>query len=467
MDYEQYKIDIAADVAKVISEKGCQPILFVGSGFSKRYANAPNWEELLTSLEKNCPDIKRSVAYHRQSGLTMPAIGSIFAEAYKEWAWSSGKDKFPSEYFDAGFSPDIFLKYTVTQMLKHLGPNSKGSYGGAMLNAEIAALKLINPHAVITTNYDQLLEPIFNEYVPIIGQQVIRHAYMSIGEIFKIHGCVSDPTSLTLIEKDYEKFANDKKYLSAKLFTYFVEHPLVFIGYSAGDQNIQNILEEIDHMLPEDIGLIDNIYIIEWQSEIKDKEYPQHEKLISLGNGRSIRIKSIATNTFEWVFKAFRSDAPLEKINVKLLRSILHRTVNLIRKDGAKNTVELDFAMLDSALESPGTFAKVFGVAAMADPALLNIMYPLSPTAVAKKLGFKNWSAADHLVGKLKVVSGFDMRASDNRFHICIPSGVAGKIRKYSQAGLDLLMKFKRGDVLPDLTDANVIGELTKPPVES
>lgn len=151
---------------------------------------------------------------------------------------------FQGQYFSPKYGSDIFIKYIVAQKLKKLQPAEGATFGAEELNGEILALKEISPHAVITTNYDTLTEIIFKDYKPVIGQEVIRHSYMSIGEIFKIHGCVSDPGSIVLTTEDYDKFADDKKYLSAKLFTFFVEHPLIFIGYSANDPNIKSILQE-------------------------------------------------------------------------------------------------------------------------------------------------------------------------------------------------------------------------------
>ena len=454
LDYKQYQTDVTADIRETMREKACQPILFIGSGFSMRYCGAPNWESLLTQLGEDCPTIHREVAYYAQSGKSLPEIGTIFAGAYKEWAWDKGKPHFPAPYFSQSYDSEIFIKYATTMKLKALGPDDAGSFGSEEHDAEISALKEISPHAVITTNYDQLLEPIFKDYEPIIGQQVIRHAYLSIGEIFKIHGCVSDPSTLTLTHEDYIKFENDKKYLSAKLFTYFVEHPLVFIGYSASDKNIRNILQEIDHMLPPGIGLISNIYILEWKKDHDPNLYPSREKIIDVGGGRSVRIKSITATSYEWVFKALKSEAPIEKVNVKLLRSISHRVFDLVRKDAAKNTVEINFQMLSHALENPVEMANVYGIAAITNPALLNITHPFLPGAAAAQLGAKSWQQLNQIIDRLTVATGFNMRSSDNRFHVHIPP-----IRRYSQEGIDLLVRFRDGQPLPDLKDPLITGE--------
>ena len=49
-NYEKYISDVSDDIQTCLEEIGCQPILFVGSGFTKRYINGPSWEELLLEL---------------------------------------------------------------------------------------------------------------------------------------------------------------------------------------------------------------------------------------------------------------------------------------------------------------------------------------------------------------------------------------------------------------------------------
>lgn len=214
MDYKQYQDEVTADIAEVLSNAECQPILFVGSGFTKRYAGGPNWEELLIKVAATCPMIDKDFAYYKQKYEgDLRKIGSVFTDIYREWAWAKAKSKFPSSYFTTQSSSDIFIKHTISEILKNLGPNAKGSYGSPALNAEIQALKNISAHAIITTNYDEVIEPLFPGYERIIGQQILRKSYLAIGEIFKIHGCRSDPASIVINEADYKRFEEDHKYL--------------------------------------------------------------------------------------------------------------------------------------------------------------------------------------------------------------------------------------------------------------
>lgn len=448
MDYKQYQDEVCADVAEVLSNAECQPILFVGSGFTKRYASGPNWEQLLTKLAHECPLIDKEFAYYKQAhGGDLKRIGSAFTELYREWAWGAGRSSFPPEYFAAEAPGDIFIKHKIAELLEDLGPVD-GSYGSPELDAEIEALKNISAHAIITTNYDEVIEPLFPDYECIVGQQIMRKGYLSIGEIFKIHGCRSIPQSIVINEADYLRFEEDQKYLSAKLLMYFIEHPLIFIGYRAEDPNIKSILYDVDRMVRAEFQLVPNIYILEWNDKINEASYPARDKVISVAPDVNIRIKSISASSFEWVYKAFGQAGNLEKINTKLLRALMARSVELIRSDIPKKHVEIDFQQLEHSVESGETFAKLFGVTAISDPSQVNLDYKYALTGVAQQLGFKTWHKADDLIALLRNQTGYDMKTTDNKYHIAIKLGHASdqKGHRYTDAAVDLLRKVLNGE---------------------
>jgi len=449
-DYKQYQQDVASDVAKILADAECQPILFVGSGFSKRYARGPSWEELLATLAKKCPLIDKDFAYYKQAyNGDLKKIGTIFTDLYREWAWGKGKAEFPAEYFTASAPADIFIKHTIAEFLKGLGPNTKGSYGSPELDAEIEALKNISAHAIITTNYDEVIEPLFPEYEAIIGQQIMRKGYLAIGEIFKIHGCRTVPQSLVVHESDYQRFDEDHKYLSAKLLTYFIEHPLIFIGYRADDPNIKAILYDVYRMVrATTTDVVPNIYILQWDETINEASNPAREYVISVAPDINIRIKSIAANSFEWVFKAFGQAGNLEKINTKLLRALMARSVELIRSDIPKKHVEINFEQLEHAVESGESFAKLFGVTSLADPSKVNLDYKYAATGVGQKLGFGTWHEVRKIINHIKEEKGFDITATDNKYHIGLKLGhMSPQItHRYTDAAVDLFQRVLNGE---------------------
>ncbi len=111
---------------------------------------------------------------------------------------------------------------------------------------EIKELSSLNVDGIITTNWDVLIEQLFPDYDVYIGQEDLLFSNpQQIAEIYKIHGCATQPQSLILTDGDYAKFNERNAYLAAKLITIFVEHPVVFIGYSITDDNIQALLRSI------------------------------------------------------------------------------------------------------------------------------------------------------------------------------------------------------------------------------
>ncbi|MEE4815884.1 SIR2 family protein [Pseudomonas alliivorans] len=440
-DYAKYVEDVTEDIKTCIGDMACQPILFVGSGFTKRYLNGPSWEELLKELAARCPEIARQFAYYKQRYPDFVDIGSEFSDRYNDWAWGAGQDQFPKELYDETSSPQVYIKYTVTKILKELLATEKPG-----LSDEIELLKKIRPHSVITTNYDELLEGIFPDYEAIVGQRILYANHSSIGEIFKIHGCVSQPESIVLTRTDYEEFVKRKKYLSAKLLAFFAEHPLVFIGYRAEDPNIKTILADIDEILSEDGKLIPNIYILEWENRDLSEEYPRRERLIPVSDHRSVIIKSVVANDFSWVYSAFGANEALKNVNPRLLRALLARTYQLVRTDIPRNPIQVDYKVLANVTEADGELAKLYGIADGADGLAFNLNFPYTLTTLGQAMGYQAWHACDRLLRTIAETTGIDLKKFDNKYHCAIMNGAEVQSHRYSEACKDILEKVRSGE---------------------
>lgn len=444
-DYSQYQQEIKADIAETLQRVQSQPILFIGSGFSLRYANGPNWEMLLTQLANGCPTIDKDFAYFKQKyDGDLTKVGSHFATEYFEWAWSKeGKKQFPAELFGSDIPRDAYIKYKAAELLRHLTTEGVGK----ALHGELEALKKLGPHAVITTNYDALLEPLFPQYEVVIGQRVFRQSSLVVGEIFKIHGSVAEPESMILTKEDYETFDRDKKYLSAKLLTYFAEHPLLFIGYSATDQNIKNILYDMSRMFTPTSSLMSNIYILQWDNSIAEHSMPAKEQVLEVGDAINVRIKSISANDFGWVYEAFSVGGTMEKVDLKALRALANRMHNLIRTDIPTKNVQVNYEALEHAISNEETFGKLFGVTNLGDPAAANANHPYLASQLAEQVGLSHWYYVNQLIDQVKTATGFDMKGFDNIYHVNIKTGQAAssRTRKYSDAAVALLKKVQNG----------------------
>lgn len=237
------------------------PFLFIGSGMSRRYLGAENWEEL---LKRFCGLIGENYTKIRsQANGDLMQIASILAQSYSDKWWDSDiKGDKEDSYADDLLKMDSPIKIEISDYLKTIHENTREEY-----QSEIELLASSKIDGVITTNWDLFLESIFKEFSVFVGQEgLFSSRNHGIAEIYKIHGCSSEPNSLILTSQDYELFRKKNPYLSSKLLTIFIEHPIIFLGYSLTDPHILEILEEIVECFPENRmgALKENIIFVEW-----------------------------------------------------------------------------------------------------------------------------------------------------------------------------------------------------------
>lgn len=443
--YQRYVDEISEDVTETVKTMGCQPILFIGSGLSRRYMGAPTWDELLGYLASKCSLIDKGLGFYKQSFKTSPKIGGEFANIYQKWAWEVKETEFPAEMFGDDIDAQAYIKFKVANYLADLTPKALEDLGGPDHKNEIAALCKIKPHAIITTNYDKMIELAFPDHEPIIGQQILRGQQLSIGEIYKIHGSIDAYESIVFTQTDYDDFAKRKKFLGAKLLTFFNEHPLLFIGYSASDPNIKSILSDIDEALPIKGDVISNVYVLEWNPELTPDTNPAREKVIATEEGRSIRVKLIEASDFGWVFEAFAANPVLNDVNPRVLRALIARSYNLVRHDIPTMTIEADFKILNQAVEDSDSFAKLFGIANISDYSAATTQYPFSATQLTAHLGGTGTYLAVSLLKKIKDTTGVDIRATDSRYHRAEKVNKS-TFHKYSQEMLTVMKKIQSNE---------------------
>ncbi|CTQ32068.1 hypothetical protein JAN5088_00829 [Jannaschia rubra] len=301
-------------------------------------------------------------------------------------------------------------------------------------------MQAIKPHAVLTTNYDTLLESIFSDHAVVIGQSALKGMPFAVGEIFKFHGCVNDIEQIILTSEDYETFYKKKKFIAARLLSLFNEHPMLIVGYGANDPNVQAILSDIDEALALPGSLIENIYFVEYDAEAEAKTSLPIEKLIQIEDNRSVRVKLVVTSDLEWVFKAFKSPDNLNSIPPSIMRAILARSYELVRSDIPRTKLDVDFDFLERKLENQDEFAQLFGITTVNDASTISAKFPYSITELGKKLGGNSWHLADKLMKMIKADTGVDIKESDSRFQHMVKVNNS-KFHKYSDDAFDLLKK--------------------------
>ncbi len=309
------------------------PYLFIGSGLSRRYLNLPTWEDLLIEFFKSS-NINGDFEYFQSKGNgNLPLIASILANEFHEVWWKDAKfkDTRNTNKVLAKEKTNLPLKIEISSLINKIQKLEKA------FENEINLLKNSVIDGIITTNWDGFMEDAFPDFNVYIGQQELLFSEsISIGEIYKIHGCISQPQSLVLTEEDYNDFNSRNAYLAAKLLTIFVEHPIIFIGYSLSDENIQQIIDSIVKCVePKNLDkLKDRLIFVEWQ---KNTGFEMKDSSIKLPDTKVLPIKLIKTDSFEPIFETL--SILKRQIPVKILRKLRNAVVEFVKSSNPSSQI--------------------------------------------------------------------------------------------------------------------------------
>ncbi len=322
------------EMQQVLQEKKMQPIFFVGSGLSRRYLDSKNWDELLEkiaedakcdylTLKKICNNEYEKIAQElefyyfrsvscddlkstKRREILRNRISEIFIECtekYNEKISSIKNEDFNKKICNDLSSIQNFNNHDGAKKIWEYASN----YDGLKKLIEIQELQKTNPKAIITTNYDTLLEDIIfeNRCSRHIGQEGFTSeidAQEHKIDLYKIHGCVTKPESIIITKEDYDVFFQKSKYLYSKIFTLFWENPIIFIGYSVSDRNIKDILTVmIEIMSDEDRKeFLKRIWIVDYVGS-GNREHVENKE-IELLNGEKISITCFCLEDYSKLF---------------------------------------------------------------------------------------------------------------------------------------------------------------------
>lgn len=306
------------------------PILFIGTGFSLRYLeNSYTWEGLLkhvcfevTSNDEIFLDIKAK-SQNQDGSFNYESIASKIEDIFNEKLSKdrNGKFKYINDIFYKNMKDDINLsrfKIYISELFKVL------KYRPEKLN-EIAELKKVrkNIGSIITTNYDKLIEDIF-QFNPLIGNDILlSNPY---GSVYKIHGCTSQPDKIIINNKDYQEFDQKYELIRAQLLSLFINNPIIFIGYSVSDENIRKLLKTIFTYVPANSEIADkikaNFLLVEYEKDDSSTAISDYD--IELSDKTNIRVNRIKTDNFTAIFNSLASiDLPVSAMDIRKVQKII------------------------------------------------------------------------------------------------------------------------------------------------
>ena len=317
------------NINEFVSQYNNHPVLFVGTGISLRYlSNTYSWDNL---LKKISIDLKGNNEYYltvkhkyfEDGKYRYDKIATEIEEEFNNLLLNDRNGKFKEvndAFFKAmneGNSLSRFKIYIAKLLSEFTYKKDKQD--------EIKEFKKIrkNIGSIVTTNYDKFIEDTF-EFTPLIGNNILlSNPY---GSVYKIHGCVSDPSRIIINEKDYIDFESKYELIRAQLLSLFIHNPIIFIGYNVGDSNIKNILKTIfTYVEPNsDIAreIRSNFLLIEYEENSTNLEVNEHD--IDMEGFSTIRINKIRTDNYEYIYKALAGiHLPISAMDVRKVQSVV------------------------------------------------------------------------------------------------------------------------------------------------
>ena len=332
---------------------GSAPFLFVGAGMSKRYVQTDGWVDLLSRMAAYTG--KPYAYYSSKANGDLPHVATEIAAVFHELWWSrdefaASRERWASTVTTAEGPLKVEVAKHTAEALTRIpteGPRAD----------ELEMLSKAVVDGAVTTNYDGLMEHLFADFKVFVGQdELLFSDAQGVGEIYKIHGSADDPESLVLTAADFSRFGERNPYLAAKLLTIFVEHPVVFLGYSLQDEDVNTILVSIARVLTTEnlARLQDRLIFVQWSPTTPEPTLAATQIAVE---GFAIPIVLVEVSDFLGVFEVLASLT--RNFPARLLRQLKERVYELVlssEPDNSLAVVDIDDATHASEIDV------VFGV---------------------------------------------------------------------------------------------------------
>lgn len=358
-----------------LTQENSYPIIFIGSGISKRYlTKSPTWIELLEHFWNKINHEKNfygSLNYIKdefsKSGnsevnsrfLANIKIASIIEDKYNQKFYKeeiSINGLSTKKAYDQNISP---FKYALSQIFNSYTLDDT-------MNEEFKSWKqfIRKSQIIITTNYDTLIEDSYaknfnGSLKKYIGQEGFFDKTSGSAELFKIHGCCTKPSSIVINENDYELFNKNSILISAKILSSLITSPIIFLGYSLSDINVRKIISNFTSQLPkEDSRISENkIILIEHKKGYMNLD----EKVVHDSEIGSYTL--IRTDNYKLIYDKISSiNQGLTPYEIRRYQDVIKKLIITEGKKGTLDAVLLSLKEIDE-LENDISMNKPIAVA--------------------------------------------------------------------------------------------------------
>ncbi len=173
-----------------------------------------------------------------------------------------------------------------------------------------------------------------------IGNRGLFEKTEDYGELYKIHGSISDVNSIVITSEDYSRNESKSALIDAKILSNLTESPIIFLGYSLTDKNVQRLLNSFVENAPFDISQaasrIGVVTFSEGEKEIK-------EVIEGLANNR-IHYTSLKTDNFLEVYNSLASiNQSITPAEIRKYEANFRRIIEIKGQQQTLKTVLADY----------------------------------------------------------------------------------------------------------------------------
>ena len=157
-------------------------------------------------------------------------------EIRRELEHDIGKDSNVDPLWLAELHRQRFGEDALMRVLRHAVPNERLIPGPLH-----HALRAIRWRAILTGNYDTLLEKTFEPFQRVRACvddiDLVRSAERDTMELIHLHGVIDRPDTIVLALEDYRRYPDSHPGMLAKVRQLFLQHPVLFVGFGVTDPN--------------------------------------------------------------------------------------------------------------------------------------------------------------------------------------------------------------------------------------
>jgi hypothetical protein len=195
-------------------------VLFAGAGLSAA-AGYPSWTDLLRGV--------MGAAKKAHPELKVAGLESLLAEGKLLEAAAYLRDAMDREPFYAALRALLKEKDVAPSPIHELLPHFRF-------------------RAIVTTNFDQLIERAFGGNLPVATQKDAKDLAKYLGTdtpfLFKVHGDIDRPDTIVLTAEEFAQATVDNKAFKNAFSALLLTSPLLFVGYSHSDPDFDLFLRE-------------------------------------------------------------------------------------------------------------------------------------------------------------------------------------------------------------------------------